>query len=154
MKQIPLTNSRLFALVDDDDYGHLSQWNWQLVSTGHAGRSAGKVSIMMHRDISDTPPDMDTDHRDTNKLNNQRYNLRHATRSQNMANTPKRKGGTSVYKGVWFFKRTGKWASAIKKDYRPIHLGYFHTEAEAARAYNAAALELFGEFGRLNIIPE
>jgi hypothetical protein len=33
-----------------------------------------------------------------------------------------------------------------------IHLGYFKNEEEAAIAYNVAAVELYGEYARLNII--
>jgi hypothetical protein len=34
------------------------------------------------------------------------------------------------------------------------HLGYFKSEVEAARAYNIAAVELFGDFAHLNQIPQ
>lgn len=33
-----------------------------------------------------------------------------------------------------------------------IHLDYFESKEDAAEAYNAKALELFGEFAFLNII--
>ena len=60
-----------------------------------------------------------------------------------------RKRTTSMYKGVW--KETA-WRAGIKHDAKTIHLGSFKTEEEAARAYNEKALELFGEFAKLNEI--
>jgi hypothetical protein len=48
---------------------------------------------------------------------------------------------SSLYRGVGFVKRTGKWTAAIKTD-RRIHIGTFTTELEAALAYNMKAREL------------
>jgi hypothetical protein len=48
----------------------------------------------------------------------------------------------SRYRGVDFFKRTGKWKAEIKKNNQRYHLGYFATEREAALAYNDKAREL------------
>ena len=56
----------------------------------------------------------------------------------------------SKYKGVW--KRKASWRANIKHNYKTIHLGSFKTEEEAARAYNAKATKLYGEFAKLNII--
>jgi hypothetical protein len=61
---------------------------------------------------------------------------------------------TIIYKGVHWKKDKQKWAAEIKKNYRKHRLGYFDIEEDAACAYNEAALELFGEFARLNELPE
>lgn len=86
------------------------------------------------------------DHIDNDKSNNRADNLRWATRSTNSQN---RNGvGKSKYKGVSIYNvdnRTYIRAACKKK-----HLGYFETEEDAARAYDAKARELYGENARTN----
>lgn len=60
---------------------------------------------------------------------------------------------SSRFKGVYVRPKTsagGRIAARIVVHGRKINLGYFRTEEDAARAYDAAALEHFGEFARLN----
>lgn len=60
---------------------------------------------------------------------------------------------SSKYRGV--LKRpSGKWEACIWYKGKSHHLGYFDSEIEAAKAYNAKALELHGDKAKLNIIPE
>ena len=42
------------------------------------------------------------------------------------------------------------WSSSIGVNYKKIHLGYHHSEEEAAKAYDAAAKQYFGEYAKLN----
>ena len=88
------------------------------------------------------------DHADGDRRNNRIENLRAATWAQNQRNTGKRRQGTSKYKGV--FRAAQKWLAQICHESKTRHLGSFDTELEAALAYNAAALELSGEFAFLN----
>lgn len=156
MKTIKLTNAPMYALVDSEDHEYLSQFKWRLIRHGYAARSQwipeNKIStiIYMHREILETPPGMDTEHINMNKLDNRKDNLRVGSRSQNMANIQARKGCLSQYKGVSYLKRVGKWVAYIRKDYKQIHLGYFEKEKDAARAYDDKAKELFGEFASTN----
>lgn len=55
---------------------------------------------------------------------------------------------SSGFKGV--SKRAGKWRAYITVGGRFISLGSFTTVREAARAYDAAAREHFGEFAATN----
>lgn len=87
------------------------------------------------------------DHINHNGLDNRRSNLRPATKSQNSANSIRRVfGKSSTFRGVGWREHAGKWVARIAKR----HLGYFETETDAARAYDAAAREAFGEFASLN----
>ena len=93
------------------------------------------------------------DHIDNDPLNCQKSNLRHCRTQQNNWNVPKYlwKCGpvTSQYKGVCRTKG-GKWAAKITHNRTPYDLGLYLCEVEAAVAYDAKAIELFGDFAWLN----
>jgi len=88
------------------------------------------------------------DHINGDMTDNRFANLRLATYSENGANARKPSHNTSGFKGVSWNKNAKKWRAVIKKDRKPIHIGYFDTAAEAHAAYIAKAAELFGEFAR------
>ena len=90
------------------------------------------------------------DHIDRDKDNNQITNLRWATHQQNMMNRVIQSNTSSQYKGVIRLRNTDKWIVRIKMNRKSIHLGTFANEEDAVRAYNAKAIELFGEFANLN----
>ena len=73
------------------------------------------------------------DHIDNNRLNDKLYNLQLITQRENTSKD--KKGFTSKYTGVSFYKITGKWISHIKIDGKVKHLGYFTNEKEASRVY-------------------
>lgn len=148
MKQIPLTKGK-FALIDDDDYGAVSQHSWCFQGRYAFSRINGK-NVSMHRFINKTPANLDTDHINGNELDNRKANLRSATRKQNIMNARKRSGTSSKYKGVCWNNRDRKWQAKIKVGEIRLHLGYFSTEQDAAQAYNFAAIKGFGEYARLN----
>jgi hypothetical protein len=67
-----------------------------------------------------------------------------------MANYPLPVTNTSGFKGVWWNKKAEKWKGQIQVDGKKIHLGLFSDPTVAARAYDEAATEHFGEFAHLN----
>jgi hypothetical protein len=136
------------ALVDDADYELViaaGPWHANVKPNAvYAVNSAGKK---LHRFLTGiTEPSIDVDHKNHNTLDNRRANLRVATKSQNHANTRKLPGTSSRFKGVYFYKRTGKWRAKIRVRGKHISLGYFNSEIDAALAYYEAAREHFGEF--------
>lgn len=159
MKKIALSKG-LFALVDDSDYGWLSRFKWYASTrkTGspyaartHMGFKGRPTNTLMHRQIMSTPSRLEIDHKDGNGLNNQRSNLRVATRNENSWNS--RPSERRAVKGVTFqgHRLTSRpWQARIAHNGTQMHLGYFPTKTEAAYAYNAAAIRLFGEFAKLN----
>jgi hypothetical protein len=164
-KQISLTQGK-FALVDDADYEWLNQWKWQAAKGArtsydvwYAVRCETKrprKRIFMHRVIMSTPEDMITDHVDHDGLNNQRYNLRSCTKSQNTANSRKRSSqkGTSKYKGVSWNKGVSKWQAEIQGPTKRYYLGLFLSAEDAAIIYDKKAIELFGDFAYVNFRSE
>jgi hypothetical protein len=155
-ERIELTRGK-FALIDDDDYDEISKHKWHLYSNRYAARSIrvdGKnIFILMHRVIMDAPKHLEVDHINGNGLDNRKENMRLCTHLQNTWNRTK-KTGTHRYKGAVFHKRVGKWYAYIKISKKCVHLGVFLDEKDAARAYNNAAIENFGEFACLNVIDE
>jgi NUMOD4 motif/AP2 domain len=61
---------------------------------------------------------------------------------------------TSRFKGVWWHAKGKKWRASIQLDGRTKHLGGFALESDAARAYDAAAYQAWGEFAFLNFPDE
>lgn len=150
MKTIRLTNSDLVALVDDEDYPLLVRIKW-FNSNGYARNS----KCSMHALILGFPKFYIPDHIDHNTLNNQKSNLRRATQQTNRFNQVIRKGTICQYKGVsTSMSKKNPYKAGIGKTIdgrlKRFHLGCFLTQEEAARAYDAKAVELFGEFACLN----
>lgn len=156
MRKIFLTRGKV-ALVSDQDYLKVAVYLWHAAKgkrTWYAVRGvrkAGKMTrVYMHREICSAPRKIPVDHRDQNGLNNQRRNLRLATRSKNGQNVSKTSGRTSQFKGVWRSTRPQGFKAGIRVNRRLIHLGYFKSSKEAAKAYDAAARAHFKTFARLN----
>lgn len=177
MKQIPLTQGK-FALVDDEDYDSLMKFKWQAKfrnNNWYACHSyaIGKktTTIPMHRMLLKPEKGKIVDHKDHNGLNNQRYNIRICTYSQNAKN--KSSHGSSKYLGVHHDKGKKSW---INKDgsktvkYYPIYKAMIHDgkksmflgvfpdtkegEILAAKCYDNKAKEIHKEFANLNFKDE
>lgn len=160
--RIPLSGDRgrgLYALVSPDDFEWAGRLLWHLRPDGYVGRTepkpdGGKHTVFLHREVNGTPAGYLTDHINNDKLDNRRENLRTATDTENNLNRRQRTDNTSGFRGVSFHKATKKWQAAIACKRKWKSLGYFATREDAARAYDAAALQLHGEFARLNFPDE
>lgn len=94
------------------------------------------------------PPRLD--HEDRNSLNNRIGNLRPANRSQNGANQGPHKRNSLRLKGVRKEPRCERWIARIRVRGVLLYLGCFLSPAAAACAYDAAAIEHFGEYACVN----
>jgi hypothetical protein len=150
MREIILTRG-FVALVDDEDYDVvMAAGPWHASGTGRTRYARHSYTqtrqILMHVLLTGWP---ETDHINLNGLDNRRSNLRAATRFQNLGNRPVRSDSRSGLKGVRRHT-SGRWIARCCRDY----LGIYDSAAEAAMAYDAAALAQFGEFARLNFPKE
>lgn len=149
-KRIPLSKGK-FAIVDDEDFERVNQFKWGLLQGRYAQRNASAKNPYgrMHRFILQAPPELNVDHINGNGLDNRKCNLRLCTQAQNVQNSKMPKTNVSGFKGVSQVK-SGNWRAQISVDNTSKALGTFKTKEEAARAYDRAALEYYGEFARLN----
>ena len=157
-RRIPLTQGK-FAIVDPEDYERLAKYKWFAIrfergyyALRRAKDSKGRQrNVRMHREIMGEPKGKIIDHINHNGLDNRKANLRVVTSQQNTWNKRKQRGGySSRYKGVSWFKRLGKWQVRITYNGKSIFIGYFDDQITAARAYDAKAAELYGDYAALN----
>ena len=155
---IELTRGQI-AFVDEYDLSALSAWKWFAWRSNsgafYAARSIVvngiRQRVYMHRQILGlTPGDGKYgDHKNGDTLDNRRGNLRTANPSQSAENRISY-ANTSGFRGVSWCKSKNKWEAQLKQNRKKIHHSRHKSAIDAARAYDAAAKEAFGEFAILN----
>lgn len=149
---VHLAKERGIAIIDAEDVNRVKEYHWSLTVKGYVrGTRDGEV-IYLHRLILGDLASTHTDHRNTNKLDNRKGNLRPCNNSQNLQHRGLQRNNTSGYKGVSFDGRYNRWEAHIWAAGKRYWLGWHRDKADAARAYNEAALYYHGEFAVLNEI--
>lgn len=158
-KTVQLTQGKV-SIVDNEDYERISQHKWYARKRANGDYYAerhlpnyGSVQ-QLATFILGTPLGVIVDHINGDTLDNRRCNIRKATKLQNMHNQRGHRDSSSHYKGVSWEERRNRWLARICVNYRPIFLGYYDTELDAAKAYNEAARKYHGTFARLNVLEE
>lgn len=147
---VPLTQGK-FATIDAADWPLVRQWSWHYTN-GYARNSAiGSLQrLLMQPAVG-----LVVDHINRDRLDNRRSNLRICTETQNKSNIPMRASNRSGYRGV-YWRRDKGWYAQVNAgmDKYAISKGPFATAEDAARVYDAMALEMRGELAVLNFPSE
>ena len=149
MKYIPLTKNQ-FAVVDDESYDYLNQWKWKLDSKGYAVRQTSRKlpprkNIYMHREIVKTPEGMFTDHKNFNRLDNRKENLRICTKRQNQIHQFNSRNKTG-YRGISWNERDKAWVVQISTELGIVKRKQVKDKELAIQIYKELSKEYYGEF--------
>lgn len=145
MIELPLHNSEglvvAVAAIDDEDVHH-AEFDWYRLVKGYVVRTARRRTFYLHREVmgvSDQPRRIHVDHKDGDRLNNQRANLRVGNAKLNAQN----RGANVAHpwpRGVTRRGRRG-WEAHAKLDGRWRYLGIYPSPEEAGRAASAFRAE-------------
>ncbi len=130
-----MTLKRGTVLLDPDDEAFASQWRWLVGTNGYAQRTSGRRTLFLHRELMglEYGDGRMVDHRNGNRLDCRRENLRIVDATINAANRLSEAGSSSRYTGVTWHAQCGKWQAQVARYGRNIYLGLHDTE-EAAYA--------------------
>jgi hypothetical protein len=136
-------------LVDSEDFERLEKFHWTINSQNGYFYARNPKAGLLHRFVLGASEGQIVDHKNRDTLDNRKSNLRVCTRTENQANSCRKKG---KWKGVHVEKRyvTVRYRAQLQKNGKRYHKGPFNTEEEAAQAYNELAVLHFGEYALLN----
>lgn len=137
---------------DEEDYEFLNLHRWYLNKSGYAVRIDPYVGPEYYISRHDMQRDIlihhghnlkgfVVDHKDGNKLNNEKKNLRVCTVQQNNCNKPHKATEKSPYKGVQLMA-DGRYRAKLGT----VICGKFPTAEEARDAVNNLGVKMYGEF--------
>lgn len=144
-------NPKCIFIIDHEDYEKIKNYKWKVANRDNTVKN-NKIGILSRFLLNVTEFKIEVDHKNHNRLDNRKENLRKCNRSQNEINKGINKNNTSGYKGVYIDKKQKKWISRIFKDNKEYYLGAYSNIKDAAKAYNNAAIKHHGEFAYLNTI--
>ncbi|MDD5189420.1 MAG: AP2 domain-containing protein [Dehalococcoidales bacterium] len=151
MAVIKIKNQSVF--IDEEDLNKVEGYRWiiqynQNTEIRYVRASVNKKAIYLHRLILNAKKGIQVDHINGNGLDNRKINLRVCTKAENLRNRKISKINKSGYKGVYWYRK--KWRAEIKYNGEKYYIGTFANLIEAAKAYDAKAIKLHGEFARIN----
>jgi hypothetical protein len=132
LKEIKLSNSSKVAIVDDEDFEKFGHLSFNLSQNGYPRVNIkGKTYCLHNLIMNNPPPGLTPDHRDRDKLNNQRNNLTYNTGEGQKKNRNILKNNTSGYTNICYNIHAQKYAVRIRINGKRKHVGYFSTIEEA-----------------------
>lgn len=150
-----------WATIDSTDWELVRLFAWQYMNHRALGVPGFQTQIVeggrkyrtdMARLLLGLPDGLLADHVNGDRSDNRRSNIRVVNHQQNSWNSRPHKDSASKFKGIW---RSGRrWGAQICANHCKRYLGMYATEEDAARAYDAAAKVLHGEYAVLNFPEE
>lgn len=153
LKQIPIQgkkNSERFALVDDKDFASASRYKWY--GGKYVYRVCGNTTQTLHRFIMKPSKGLYVDHINRDTYDCRRSNMRVCSPLLSAHNRSARRNKIG-YRGVCL-SHGKNYCARITIRRKKLHLGVFQTAKEAAVAYDLAALQYFGQYADLNVLPK
>lgn len=152
------TPTGLRLTFDQRGWELYQQYTWAPSNSGYLSRKQWlgenlrprMRTVYYHREFLGAGGGEIVDHINRDRLDNRRSNLRIVSQEINVRNGRKMRNTSSVYKGVAWAPREQKWRAYIRLNGRQRSLGYYNTQVEAAKAFDQAVREHFGEKVYLN----
>lgn len=144
------TNKKEEIIVDDYKYYDLIKYSWYTKDGYVYGHVPGKNNVIMHRFLMNAKTNEIIDHINGNKLDNRLSNLRISNPTLNGHNKTKKQNASSKYLGVSYIISKKRFKAVITKDKKQYFIGTFVSEEDAAKARDKKAIELYGEYAKLN----
>ncbi len=136
-------------VIDTESLWVLELGKWSVNGLGYVQRGPNAI-IKLHRVLTDAPEGMFVDHINGDTLDNRLENLRICTHADNCHNS--KPNYERPYKGVSEQPRgSSRFMCRIEVDGKKYNLGTLDTPEEAAHTYDNVAVQLYGQYARLNI---
>lgn len=137
-------------LFDLDDLPIIESRSWYVDKDGYLTSSyyyLGMLRIIrFHRIVAHPQPGQCVDHKNKNRADNRKQNLRCCSALENNWNKSLYATNTSGVTGVSFDKQRKRWVASITHNGKRIFIGRFHDKEDAVAARLNAEVHLFGEF--------
>ena len=152
---IGITSNGEKFYIDIEDYDKAKKYCWRIDCHGYVvanSRDGSNRIIKLHRFVMNVnDSDILVDHKNWDKTNNRKSNLRKASKTENNINIKRKTNNTTGYTGVTLNKNSGKYIARISKNGKRIYLGTFDTFEEAVQARHEAELSIHDKWsGEIN----
>ena len=144
------TNNGDEYYISTVDFDRVHKWSWRKRNDGYFHAKVNGKDISLHKFILGYDGPLNIDHRDNNRANNRRDNLRQASIAQNAWNSKIANNNTSGVTGVHFSKTQQRWVARIMVNGRRIGLGSYIDKQDAINARYDAEQRYYGEWSYRN----
>lgn len=139
------TSNGVTFLIDTADLDLVMQSMWCVSATGYiVSRRNGRVA-KLHRLLMGEPKSSVVDHKNGDKTDNRRSNLRITNNKENCRNMKIKKTNTSGFPGIRV-RESGNYQVRITVNRKELHIGTFRSFDEAKEARIKAERKYYGEF--------